>query len=78
MSKERDSEEGSEEELTSKKLRAVVQDEDRPSLVVFVVLEALEWLAIGLVLLVIVSFARPLWEPLWDPVWRYLVSFSGD
>lgn len=75
MSKEREREEGdNEQELTAKKLRAVVKDEDKPSLVVFLVLEALEWIAIGLVLLVIVSFSRPLWEPLW----RFIMSFSGD
>lgn len=62
-SENQDSQETEYKVLSSKELKKITQDAAKPSLFMFVVLEALEWIFWLAILFIIITFTRPIWSP---------------
>ena len=55
-------------ELTSKELSALDNDPNKPSLVVVILLELLEWCFWGGLLFIFAMFLKPVWQPIWRQI----------
>ena len=52
-------------QLTAKELSALDNDPNKPSLLVVVVVEFLEWCFWGGLIFIFAMFLKPFWQPIW-------------